>query len=423
MTKQEKLELLIKTSILYYRGEETGLSDKEYDNLVKQFPEINVKQYSLLVNGETVEHRFEIYDRNKETVEPSFFENKEYKELSKDYWITPKMDGSSIVGYYENGILKQIITRGDNVQGKEKTLSLFDKLPYQVDKNVTAIEGEAVTEIFYGRSKANGLINSKEMQNEVNELITIIPFYIHTKTNKETYEKRFEMIGKNIPIYNNDKPEIEIDGKIFPIDGIVCYPKGEWNEDDIFIKKYYYIDAYKTEITDLEWNKSQYGIYVPTIVFKPVKFGENYTVQRCSSGGIMKLMEIGLGIGAKIKVILSGLTIPKVLDVVKPNYDIDLPVCNICGKKTEIYNNECRCVNEDCEEYKTTGTKFNDILSEFKISGGLKSGNKPIKFKQNKEYNKDTCEEFWTKLEQNVTSKKFNTCILYRKQLDKRLLK
>lgn len=419
MTKQEKL---IQATIKYYRGEETGMTDKEYDALCKEFPEIDIKKYSLLINGDTVSHSLPIVDRKKETVDPTYFQNKDYAQLNNTHWVTPKFDGSSVVAYYKDGILDRIVTRGDNESGKEKTISLFNKFPLYVDKEVTAIEGEAVTSIEYGRSKANGLVNSKDKQEEVDDLLVVFPFYVHTKSDKESYEKRFKMINKPIILFDNNEPTIEVDGIKYPIDGIVCYPKGDIHESDegiekgIFIYKYYYIEAIKTKVVDLDWKRSQYGLYVPTVVFEPIQFGD-YTVQRASSGGIMNLLNNGIGIGSDITVIQSGLTIPKIHEVLSTK-DVELPKCEICGKDTQLYNNECRCINHNCDSYKTESTHFNDILDEFAISGGLK-----FRFDENKEYNKETEEEFWSTLEENITAKKFATCILYKKALNKRLAK
>lgn len=76
-------------------------------------------------------------------------------------------------------------------------------------------------------------------------------------------------------------------------------------------------DTAITVVTDIEWNPSQYGYLVPTIVYEPV-YIHGVELKRTTGHNARDVEVQGLGPGAQIEIIYWGMVNPRINKVLKP---------------------------------------------------------------------------------------------------------
>ncbi len=126
----------------YYVEDQTVISDFEYDLKLKELQELENQhpQYydanspTLRVGGEitknfpTVQHQFRMYslDNSYDFDDLEDWEKRIIKTIADpvEFVAELKYDGASISIFYENGKLKQAVTRGDGFQGDEITANV-----------------------------------------------------------------------------------------------------------------------------------------------------------------------------------------------------------------------------------------------------------------------------------------------------------
>src|SRR5574344_1349759 len=190
-----KWELLITARKKYYTDSvPTGMTDTEFDELERKAlredgfsaRDYVFKTYAI---GKRTQNKY-IEKINKTKVEGTTMlkamESMEEKLGKKLYWDL-KYDGSSIACYFDpkNGKLKNAVTVGNlNIDnfGIDQTWKLSKFLPI-LPAGIVAIQCEAVINVDKlsdsperARQKANGLINSKHCEEEVNSLLTLIGY-------------------------------------------------------------------------------------------------------------------------------------------------------------------------------------------------------------------------------------------------------
>lgn len=398
----QQIENVIKWANQFYNGLELDVDDKTYDEELEKvrslFPKFNIFDHLTIDESQQKRRHLSKY------VQPKF-KNKieEYNELihtveleDGNYLASPKFDGSSITAYYNRGKLTQILSRSDEVIGVDQTEKLRHKVPAEVNSNIVKIDFEALTSIEdfpqNSRQKSNGLINSKYLQEEVDNYLFLFPFYIEVvdgNTRNEDYIEYNILAGKlNLPGFSFDPPKIiksRIDkdntayvasvhqfgkciSKHFPIDGIVMYnPK---NYSDFHIYKFYYIEAKDTTVTDIEWNINGNNTFIPKVIIKPVKI-DGSRITKVASGGYRAMINSGIGIGSIVRVVRSGSTIPKIIKVLKTsdNYKLDFK-CPYCGSGLKVIGGSHRCSNPECKYIiDLFYSEINESLNDKDLSG------------------------------------------------------
>ncbi|WP_310555439.1 NAD-dependent DNA ligase LigA [Flavobacterium sp.] len=162
----------------YYVLDNATISDYEFDQKLKQLQELEAKypEYfdenspsqrvggSITKNFKTVKHKYRMYslDNSYSKEDLLDWENRIQKVLgnvSLEYTCELKYDGASISITYENGKLKQAITRGDGFQGDDVTnnIKTIKSIPLQLKGNFPDkfdIRGEIILP-FAGFEKMN----------------------------------------------------------------------------------------------------------------------------------------------------------------------------------------------------------------------------------------------------------------------------
>lgn len=199
------LEKKIKqASQAYYSGEDSGMSDEEFDKYMNKYVEENPDGellktghgYDVTQDSTPGEKRPHIYGEAGSL--PKAYAWRDFKEFIKqghDTHMSLKIDGLSVVLYYVNSKLAIALTRGDGHIGidiTEKVLMIDDGLSQVMSKNFTgAVRGEIVMtttrfeefqkihpEAKNPRNSAAGLINAKVVEDDLGHFLSIVVYTV-----------------------------------------------------------------------------------------------------------------------------------------------------------------------------------------------------------------------------------------------------
>lgn len=407
----------------------TGYTDAEYDKMERDaIKEDNffVRDYvfETYLKGTKTKNQY-IEKIKKEKVEgTTMLEaiiNAE-KELGEELYCDLKYDGSSIAIYLDSstGTPKRLVTVGnlnlDNF-GVDQTWKLLGFLPKHFPEGIKAIQCEALVDIDRigtdidperARQKANGLINSKDKQDEVNKYLTLRAYRYYTddtpvgiavgRMDYRTVIESFETVKSKddghilfAPADIHTVPELIAMGNYcendrtktttgtFLNDGWVLYNKkgqclkalkyaGAGSETDGIVK---------TKVIGIQWNnQSSKGkdSWSANVLIEPVTL-KGSVVRKPSAGSVGKLIKKVITPGAEVSIILANSTIPMVGEVFKPgNGDFMWPTCS-CGyhlSEKDTYGSNLKCGNPLCSErverMKNYISKLSDIHKELDLN-------------------------------------------------------
>lgn len=402
---KEKLRISANQFYLNKYMEYPLITDKEYDQLETMYEAEggSVKDLiewdsDLTFLNEPMEglDKSVIEDNNLASAATDYISN--ISDL-KEYDIFPKYDGSSIKIYYEEGKLKKILGTPEESYGIIRTKAFWDLVPHELeDKSIVSLQGEVLVDAsVYGqlaRNKANGLTNSKHMDSEVTQdaflriygvrfkdegynyikakkVLSTLPEIKLTRSRKvgqselgeDIFQNREDVVFKAAESLDIDSipvgPILDLSGHVFQVDGIVLY-----SEQGVKGLKFYYTESETTTITDINYDIKHNGSYAATLNFDPIILNDK-NIGAASTGGIPNLMYMKMGIGAKVRVILSGSTIPKVVEVIEESENYQFPKCE-CGyqlTEDDIYGSVLKCGETGLCEMKY-GLFYNELYSE-----------------------------------------------------------
>lgn len=406
--EKEKYELLLKAAEAYYDGGKYLMDDKSYDLLLmeakKDIPGFDIfKSIGYVGAGESDDSPHDIifppfgkeYMGSDQTP-AQFVEYGEFKDYFRSKiengakWFY-KYDGCSLILYYDpaTGILDNIVTRSNEVVGKNRYKNFVRLVPKKIPIGIRAILCEVMVPLKFGfdftsRNKANGLTSSKYKIAEINEMCVVVgcdivqakiavPLsentwkleYVHDFSK---YSKRYELL-KSIP-------NKSVDGRItfytanpvdvskmtsykiretvmadsvsetmeFRVDGIVLYM-----DDYTEAYKAYYVDSAETTVECINWTISDKEQWIPSIEIEPTKI-EGTPITNIATNGASTLLDRNIDKGTVIKVAKVGMASPQVIQVISNPKVPELPKCK-CGHQftdSDILIQGLFCPNEDC---------------------------------------------------------------------------
>ncbi|MCT7512708.1 NAD-dependent DNA ligase LigA [Aliarcobacter cryaerophilus] len=419
MTKEEysiNIEKLISWAKAYYVDDEPIASDEEYDKLARECLEFENKNPNLInpnspnrrVGGAILKGFKKANHLSRMWSQEDVFNDKELedwiKRVSKvgdnlEFFCQPKFDGASLNLIYENGILKQAITRGDGEIGEDVTQNAMtiQSIPLEIaEKSLIEIRGEVVikksdfeainierlknSESTFAnpRNAAAGSlrqldssITSKRKlffnawgvgQNSLNfEKTSQMMDYIFSlgfvKTPMQTLVKNIDDIKK---LYENmikkrDTFPMLLDGMVIKIDDITT------QQDLGFTQKFpRWSCAYKfpavektTKLKDIILQVGRTGVVTPVAIVEPVLI-EGANVERATLHNFDEIQRLDLKIGDEIIIIRSGDVIPKITKVLKDRRDgnekeiLKPTICPDCSSELLIEDIMIKCQNLDC---------------------------------------------------------------------------
>ena len=419
MTKEEyekNIEKLISWAKAYYVDDEPIASDEEYDKLARECLEFENNNKNLInpnspnrrVGGAILKGFKKANHLSRMWSQEDVFNDKELEDWIKraskvgenlEFFCQPKFDGASLNLIYENGILKQAITRGDGEIGEDVTQNAMtiQSIPLEIsEKSLIEIRGEVVikksdfetinierlkkSEATFAnpRNAAAGSlrqldssITSKRKlffnawgvgQNSLNfEKTSVMMDYIFSlgfvKTPMQTLVKEINDIKK---LYENmikkrDTFPMLLDGMVIKIDDITT------QQDLGFTQKFpRWSCAYKfpavektTKLKDIILQVGRTGVVTPVAIVEPVLI-EGANVERATLHNFDEIQRLDLKIGDEIIIIRSGDVIPKITKVLKDRRtgnekEILKPtICPDCSSELLIEDIMIKCQNLDC---------------------------------------------------------------------------
>lgn len=391
-------------SYAYYAEDNPIISDKEFDDLCTALERLE-RDYGVVLNNSPIHHvqGFVIDSLAKvKHTRPmlSAQKTKDVNEVKKFLAdkigvLSWKEDGLSIVLRYENGRLKQAITRGNGEIGEDvtHTMKMVRNVPQSIpEKRYLEIRGEAVigyddfakiNEKLHGKYKnarnlAAGTVRQldsnvakdRKLAYKVFELVKLgdtpeseMPSIADSF--KYLAEQGFDVVEHQV--VNRDNVEeymatFQPEEYKYPVDGLIIsyndyqYGKslGMTGHHPLSLIAYKYKDdLYETTIRDIEWNTSRTGLINPVAVFDPVDLDGAETT-RATLHNVSYIEGLELGAGDTIQVYRSNMVIPKVHDNLTRSNTFKIPdTCPTCGGEAKIINENdskvLKCMNPDCK--------------------------------------------------------------------------
>ena len=386
---KELVGILNRASEAYYQKDTEYISNLEYDKLYDELLALEKATGDILPNSPTQKVGYMVVDSLKKVTHDipmlSLDKTKEIDKLEKfldeyDALLSFKLDGLTLIVKYENGILKQAITRGDGTSGEDVTHNVkhFSNIPYKIPfKEKLVLRGEAVitysefknindnledeikyknprnlcsgtvrqldSEIFLKRNvmyfvfsvvEAVGM-DFKSLKSEALEWVKNQGFELieHIKTNKYEVQNHVEIFKNKVLEY-----DIPTDGLVLTYDNIDYSESlgstSKFPKDSIAFK--WEDEKRETILLDIEWNTSRTGSINPLAIFEPVEI-EGSTVSRASLHNLSVAENLKLGIGDTIVVYKSNMIIPQVDSNLTCSDNVIPPThCSVCEGETSI---------------------------------------------------------------------------------------
>ena len=419
-----KLENMIKqASQKYYSDGSSEYTDDEFDKMLSDLKAENPESKLLSDVGHG-------YDINKDSTYGVRRKHKygdmiglekchnwkelrtEFKDEDAIYYVTPKIDGMSIVCYIKDGKLDIALTRGSrdgdtgiDVTDKVKYITEFHNMFHFTYPFTGAIRGEIVMSQekfdditkkyprgFDGkkpfsnpRNTTAGIMNRKEYDKSDLEYLNILFYYVVGAENDEFFKKldiesytwmtawlHDQMHSEFIvPMYTTKLQEDTFEEKMtsikeilnlsnfglesFPTDGLVInktlqYHKatGEISYDAQAFK--FPAESCKTKVTNIIWNLSKTHYLIPIVEVDPVQLsGTSVTYATGFNADWIETNKVS--VGATVTITKSGEIIPYILKV-EPEEELPhslIPeTCPECGYNLEREGVHLICVNEQC---------------------------------------------------------------------------
>lgn len=432
---KKSTELMSQLDLSYYSDDAPLISDTEYDFFVKKieklealYPKLKKDSPTQKVSGlasgpfKKIDHRLPMLSLsntyNSEEIEE--FHNRVLKFLdwpedrSVEYLVEPKLDGLAIEVIYEDGVLKQALTRGDGTTGEDVTKniltikSLPQKLKTKVPPKILEVRGEV---LLFKNDFAE--LNSQQLENDepafanprnaaagslrqLDSAITALRplrvfFYgagvvegLNFKTHQEFEEKLISFglpVNKEAVVCSNIKDVIKYYNKLenrrhnldYDIDGIVI-KVNDWNIQKTLgtiaksprwaVAAKFKPEQAETIIEKIEIQVGRTGALTPVAIMTPVKVG-GVTVSNATLHNQDEIDRKDVREGDHVIIQRAGDVIPEIVNVLfdkreKKSKPFKIPhKCPSCGSIPEKPEGEAvlRCVNSLCSAKIKEGLK------------------------------------------------------------------
>ena len=413
---QENIEILIKWAHEYYVNDNPMASDEEYDLLARKclnFEEENPTQIhpnspNKRVGGVILDGFEKASHLSRMWSQEDVFNTKELEDWIKrankvntnlEFFCEPKFDGASLNLIYENGLLKQAITRGDGSIGEEVTNNVMTihSIPLEIkEKSLIEIRGEIVIKkadfekINEERAKNNEALFANPRNAASGSLRQLDPkitaqrklfFNVwgigqnsleHKKlSDKMEYiyslgfvKPPLQTIAKDVKdieeiyhkiIASRDEIEMMLDGMVVKINDIETQ-----DELGYTVKFPRWSCAYKfpavektTTVKDIILQVGRTGVITPVAIVEPTLI-DGSTVSRATLHNFDEIQRLDLKINDEVIIIKSGDIIPKITKVFQERRSgiqiaISRPIsCPQCNSELLDEGTQIKCQNLDC---------------------------------------------------------------------------
>jgi DNA ligase (NAD+) len=392
-----------------YRQGNPIMSDKEYDQLLDQLFEIDPENdyfskigIEVLDDSRKVKLPIPMFSMNKIKTMEEISDWCRLKGIStnEEVIITPKFDGLSLC---VDEVKDTATTRGDGFIGQNSNehYKLIDnKLNKGTKFKITYGEAIMPKKVFldkYSEDFANprnlvaGLINSKEVTEPLKDCQYIkyggVIDGLYTKkelidelNNNQEVKVPYNIYKINelsedllISLFKEWSIDYEIDGLIIEINNLsLQYILGreKSTNNPVFARAFKhesFVETKTTKVIGITWNISKNGALRPIVHIKPVKL-DGVTVSNVTGNNARFIKDNGLGIGSEIRVIRSGMVIPKIIEVTQP-VEFQMPdVPNIDWNENGV---ELVTLTETDDQKLKKNIAFFEILEADNVSEGV----------------------------------------------------
>jgi len=407
MTIVETLVEQLKTYNTAYRQGEPIISDTEYDLLVEQLEELDPNNAFLDTIG------IEISDKERERTLPiimaSMNKVKSIEELhdwarlkgiplTTNVILTPKFDGLSLC---VDETKARATTRGDGKVGQssdehyklisnhlknDMIFSPFFQFTYgEVMMSKDNFQKKYAVKFANPRNLVAGLINNKQATESLKDTSYIKYGAILKPEFSDKFVLKHEILNAlnqcqeiQVPwiattigdltedflvkTFKEWSIEYELDGIILEVDNLKLQEQlgRERSGNPCWARAFKSPEFEQSAITTvlgITWNISKQGYLKPILHIDPVRL-DGVTVSNVTGNNARFVKDMGLGIGAKIRVVRSGMVIPLVKEVIEP-VEFHMPdIQNIAWNENEV---ELVTLEETNEQ------KFKQLVSFFEI--------------------------------------------------------
>jgi DNA ligase (NAD+) len=413
MNKKEYNDLvdrLIEYSNAYYKQNQSLISDKEFDLLLKQaqaieeqYPEWARKDSPTVRPGSDVTGKFKTVKHNREML--SLENTYNYEEVEKwflkmqkagasTFIVEPKYDGNSFAARFVKGQLVQGLTRGDGTTGEDITQNclLIEDLNHISNQFTGEIRGEIImTNTEFERLNKDGkYANPRNLASGTIKLLDPNEFkkrklisYVYWLEDSETpthsaslqwMKKLGFRVGPAIVCHTlkdivsaierieamkkNDELDIDLDGAVLKVDELKLWPEiGSTSKFPQWARAYKYEpENALTRILDIEFWVGHAGKITPVAIMEPV-FLSGTKVSKASLSNFNYIKEKDIRIGDQVKVKKAAEIIPQVMYPIKDvrtgkeRLVITPTQCPTCGSPLSKWNEDHAdifCKNEQC---------------------------------------------------------------------------
>ncbi len=419
MTKAEykkAVETLKRWAYAYYIEDNPLVADEVYDKLYREVEEyekshpedIDPASPTQRVGAPLKEGFKKAKHLSRMWSMEDVFDAAEFEEwmdrIAKDfpnerYYVEPKFDGASLNLIYENGLLKQAITRGDGVEGEDVTNNArtINSIRLEIDhKELIEIRGEVLmtikeferinaervergeTPFANPRNAAAGSLRQLDPRITAKRNLIFQPWGVGLHSLK--YDYLSEIMGyvydlgfRKPPVrrvcrsaeeieeiyeeLKDMRPSLDVmlDGMVVKVDRIAAQKALGYT-----VKAPRWMVAYKfpavekqTRIKDVLFQVGRTGVVTPVAVLEPVEV-EGVIVERATLNNFDYIEKMDVRIGDMVTLIRSGDVIPKIIKVLTQyrtgkEKRIERPTeCPVCGSELLDEGKLIKCQNINC---------------------------------------------------------------------------
>lgn len=370
LSDEELLEFLQIANALYRGGDEI-VSDNEYDSIFIAELERRHPNHSFL---RAVEPESAFEGKKVKLPERMLSTEKAYSKSEIEKWIkrikkaateininseklkihiSPKLDGFAA---YDDG--EHLYTRGDGRRGTDVSRVFARGLKVGGDGKRAHGAGEIVVNAEYFREKLSkyydnsrnfqaAILAEKKIDVNVQKAIDDMAALFFPFSQLPSWqgmmgdlEKNFENIITKVWAY----VDYDVDGVVLEVTekSLKEYMGATQHHHRWQIAYKENIEKVEVEVKGVTPQTSRTGRVNPVVELEPVRLS-GATIRRVSAHHYKMVKEKGIGKGAKIELVRSGLVIPKIEKVVVPIENPDIPeICPSC-KHSLIWNKDYRC--------------------------------------------------------------------------------
>lgn len=295
--------------------------------------------------------------------------------------LTAKLDG--MAGRLENGVLA---SRGDGLTGNDLTHMIAKGLVISGDGDGEIVIPQAYfdeylsSEFKHPRNVVTGIVASDNIRKEGLEVLADDALHF---TSYKTLSFEIADTSNIVMLLPALRTKILADCP-YPTDGIILQIDNEQIRNVLGSTGHHHnwMMAAKTVdetadviVTGVQWQVGRTGRLTPVITIEPTELS-GAVISNVTGHHAGNIKASGIGSGAVIKIVRSGLVIPKVLETIKP-VDAELPTqCVCCETQLSMNGDFLICPNTSCHDRaRASLNHFFEIIGTIDLFGKVACDN------------------------------------------------